>query len=76
VPRYSELEPIWYGYHAALLGALVGGVFDHYFFNLDFQHSVTLFWLFVGLAMVSSRFARHPSGSSSQPALGLSSSAG
>jgi O-antigen ligase len=60
--RDSELEPIWYGYHAALLGALVGGIFDHYFFNLDFQHSVTFFWLFVGLAMVSSRLVRRQSG--------------
>jgi O-antigen ligase len=58
VPRDSELEPIWYGYHAALLGALIGGIFDHYFFNLDFHHSVALFWLFVGLAMVASRFVR------------------
>jgi O-antigen ligase len=51
------LEPIWYGLHAALLGALVGGLADHYFFNLDFHHSVAFFWLYVGLAMVSSRLA-------------------
>jgi O-antigen ligase len=56
IPRDSELEPIWYGFHTALLGALVGGIFDHYFFNLDFHHSVALFWLFVGLATVASRF--------------------
>ena len=49
------LEPIWWGLHAAMLGGLIGGVFDHYFFNLDFHHSVTLFWLFVGLAAVSTR---------------------
>lgn len=49
-------EPIWYGLHAALLGALVGGIFDHYFFNLEFHHSVTFFWLFVGLATVASQF--------------------
>jgi O-antigen ligase len=55
LPRHSELEPIWYGFHAALLGALVGGLADHYFFNLDFHHSVVFFWLFVGLAMVTSR---------------------
>jgi O-antigen ligase len=54
---HSELEPIWYGLHAALWGALVGGMADHYFFNLDFHHSVALFWLFVGLAVVSSRLA-------------------
>jgi hypothetical protein len=49
------LEPIWWGLHAALLGALVGGVFDHYFFNLDFHPSVTFFWLYLGLATVSTR---------------------
>jgi O-antigen ligase len=54
---HSELEPIWYGLHAALCGALVGGMADHYFFNLDFHHSVAFFWLFVGLAVVSSRMA-------------------
>ena len=55
VTSRSGVEPIWWGYHAALIGALVGGIFDHYFFNLDFHHSVTLFWLYVGLAAVSTR---------------------
>ena len=45
-----ELEPLFWGLHAAIIGALTGGVVDHYFFNLDFHHSVTLFWLVVGLA--------------------------
>jgi O-antigen ligase len=49
----SSLEPIWWGLHAALLGALVGGVFDHYFFNLDFHPSVAFFWLYLGLAAVT-----------------------
>lgn len=59
-PSQPELEPIWWGFHIALLGALIGGVFDHYFFNLDFHHSVTLFWLYVGLAVVSTRLMRLP----------------
>jgi hypothetical protein len=46
----ERLEPTWWGLHTAVLGALVGGLADHYFFNLDFHHSVTLFWLVVGLA--------------------------
>jgi O-antigen ligase len=46
----SELEPLFWGLHTGLVGALVGGLVDHYFFNLDFHHSVTLFWLVVGLA--------------------------
>jgi O-antigen ligase len=55
-----DLEPIWWGFHLALFGALVGGLFDHYFFNLDFHHSVTLFWLYVGLAAVSTRLLKEP----------------
>ena len=50
--RDPELEPLWWGLHAGIIGALVGGIFDHYFFNLDFHHSVTLFWLMIGLATV------------------------
>lgn len=46
----SNLEALWWGLHAGMIGALTGGVFDHYFFNLDFHHSVTLFWLVLGLA--------------------------
>jgi O-antigen ligase len=53
-----ELEPLWWGFHIALLGALIGGIFDHYFFNLDFHHSVTLFWWYVGLAAVSTRLLK------------------
>jgi hypothetical protein len=37
----------------ALFGAMVGGIVDHYFFNLDFPHSVSLFWLYTGLAVVT-----------------------
>jgi len=63
VPTQPDLEPIWWGFHTALFGALVGGMFDHYYFNLDFHHMVTLFWLYVGLAVVSTRLikeqARH-----------------
>jgi O-antigen ligase len=46
----SDLEPVWWGLHASIIGALASGIFDHYIFNLDFHHSVTLFWLVVGLA--------------------------
>jgi hypothetical protein len=53
-----RLEAMWWGLHAALAGALVGGIFDHYFFNLDFHHSVVFFWLFVGLAASATRLLR------------------
>jgi len=54
----GTLEPIWWGLHAALLGALVGGVFDHYFFNLDFHPSVAFFWLYLGLAAVTTTLVK------------------
>jgi O-antigen ligase len=58
VARDSQIEPLWWGLHAGIVGALFGGLFDHYFFNLDFHHSVTLFWLVVGLATVTTELVR------------------
>ena len=46
-----RLEAILLGLLAAILGALVSGVFDHYFFNVNFQHAVALFWLCLGLSI-------------------------
>ena len=63
--QLPELEPLWWGFHGALLAALISGLFDHYFFNLDFHHAVTLFWLYVGLAAVSTRLIKTQTGSSS-----------
>ena len=57
-----ELEPLWWGLHTGLIGALVGGIFDHYFFNPDFHHSVTLFWLMVGLATAATEMIRRRAG--------------
>lgn len=49
----ARLSPILLGVCAALIGAMTAGVVDHYFFNLDFPHSVTLFWVFVGLGVTA-----------------------
>jgi len=57
-----ELEPMWWGLHAGLIGALVGGIVDHYFFNLDFHHSATLFWLVLGLATAATEMIRRRAG--------------
>jgi O-antigen ligase len=51
----DRLEPVWLGLHAAVVGGLVVGIFDHYLFNIDFHHAVTSFWLFFGLAVASTR---------------------
>ncbi|MBN1260944.1 MAG: O-antigen ligase family protein [Anaerolineae bacterium] len=50
-----ELEPLWWGLHAAIIGGLGAGVFDHYFFSLDFHHSVTIFWIVVALATAATQ---------------------
>ncbi len=55
VARDAYLAPLLLGVTGALLGALIGGLTDHYFFNLVFPHSVALFWLFAGLGMAAIR---------------------
>ncbi len=56
VREHAGLEAILLGLAAAIAGILVGGIVDHYFFNLDFPHSVAIFWLYLGLAMATIRF--------------------
>jgi len=51
------LAPLWLGAHAGLAAALVVGVFDHYFFNIDFQPASAIFWIFVGLSLAATRLA-------------------
>lgn len=55
VARDPFLAPILLGIAGAVLGAMIGGLTDHYFFNLKFPHSAVLFWLYVGLGMVAAR---------------------
>jgi O-antigen ligase len=56
VGRPARFESIWLGTFAGVVAALAAGVFDHYFFKLEFQASGTLFWLVIGLALSVSRF--------------------
>ncbi len=55
------LEAIHLGFHAALLAGLINATGDLYFFRLDFQASITLFWLITALALASSYLALHES---------------
>jgi O-antigen ligase len=50
-----ELDSIHLGYQVALMTALVNAVADLYFFRMDFQSSITWFWIVVALAIASSR---------------------
>jgi hypothetical protein len=56
-PRGSAAEGHLLAYQAALAGALVGGIFDHFFFNINFIHLVALFWLVMGLGTAAARLA-------------------
>ncbi|MFO7663469.1 MAG: O-antigen ligase family protein [Chloroflexota bacterium] len=53
----EQIGPVWLGLHAALAGALVAGLFDHYLFNMDFHHAVTIFWMILGMASAATRLA-------------------
>lgn len=52
-----HLDAIHLGLHAAVLAFLINSVADMYFFRLDFQPSITLTWLMIGLALSASRQA-------------------
>ncbi len=53
----TRMAPLVLGVAGALLGAMIAGMADHYFFNLQFPHSVVLFWLYVGLGMTALRLS-------------------
>ena len=55
---HERLDAIWLGLHAAVVGGLVAGAFDHYLFNLEFHHAVTAFWLLVGMAAAATRLGQ------------------
>jgi polysaccharide biosynthesis protein PslJ len=57
VQNQPGFEAILLGLTAAVAGILMGGLLDHYFFNLSFPHSVSIFWLYLGLAMVTVHLA-------------------
>lgn len=50
-----DLDAIQIGALGGVFAALTAGVFDHYFFNLHFPHTVALFWLLVALAILATR---------------------
>jgi O-antigen ligase len=51
------LQSIWLGTAAALLGLLVGGVFDHFSANIEFSGSVLMLWVVVGLVLATARLS-------------------
>ncbi len=58
LPKDHPLETSLLAYGLAILGAMVGGVFDHFYFNLTFIHIAALYWLTMGLGMAAVLMAR------------------
>jgi uncharacterized membrane protein YjjP (DUF1212 family) len=55
-----DLVNVWLGFMAGLVGALVSGVVDHFYFNLEFHAAVTMFWLYAAMALAAARLAGLP----------------
>ena len=53
MPAGHQLETSLLAYGLAIFGAMIGGVFDHFYFNLTFIHIVALYWLTMGLGMAT-----------------------
>jgi len=55
---HPQLPGLMLGVSAGVLAALSAGLFDHYFFNLQFPHAIAMLWLFLGLLAALARQAR------------------
>ncbi len=55
VPRDGESEGYLLACIAALAGALISGIFDHFFFNINFIHLVAFFWTTMGLGIATAQ---------------------
>ena len=53
VPKNHSLETPLLAYGGAILGAMIGGLFDHFYFNLTFIHIAALYWVSMGLGMAA-----------------------
>ncbi len=69
--RAPWLFNVWLGFAAGLFGAMVSGIFDHYYFNIDFHGAETMFWLFVGLSLAAARLAGQDAAPESTSAIAL-----
>jgi hypothetical protein len=59
LPAGHPLETPILAYGLAIVGAMVGGIFDHFYFNLTFIHIAAMYWLTMGLGMAAILLWRH-----------------
>jgi O-antigen ligase len=55
--EWSVIDSALLGGSAAIFGALVVGIADHYYFNIEFPHMVALFWMVVGATLAARRMS-------------------
>ncbi len=54
------VDDVWLGSAAGVVGALAGGVFDHFYFKIDlFQGTMTLVWILLGVMLAATHLAIH-----------------
>lgn len=53
--EWSIRDAALLGGSASIFGALIVGVADHYYFNIEFPHTVALFWLVAGMTLAARR---------------------
>ena len=58
-----EREALLLGFGGSILGALVSGMGDHYWFNPTYPHMTVAFWLFVSLTVATILIERESAGS-------------
>ena len=56
--RDRKLQGVRAAFLAAITGALVAGLLDHYFANQAFPHAVALFWVYAAGLVAAGRLAR------------------
>lgn len=49
------LADVWLGLLGGIVGALIGGIVDHFYFNPQFQATSFLLWSFIGLFLAATR---------------------
>jgi hypothetical protein len=58
ITSHEGITDIWLGLSAGLVGVMGGGIFDHFYFKIDqFQATMTLVWIIMGLMLASVRLA-------------------
>jgi hypothetical protein len=65
IAEWSALDVALLGGTASIVGALLVGLVDHFYFNIEFPHMAALFWLTAALAMCARRLLAE--GSESEP---------